>query len=59
MAMIHRAILHSRGNAVYTKRNEDTDATEELLLMDVDTWDEMGRPEVITITVDAGDRLNS
>lgn len=41
----------------------DEDVTEfrsvhRKFMLDVDTWDELGEPEVVTITIEPGDRLN-
>ena len=47
------------GGRVYAQLPEDEgdDVREHLIVMDEETWDEMGRPAEITVTVEPGNTL--
>lgn len=54
-----RSILH-RGNThdgrVFFAHDEEP--YSKLISIDVDLWEDLGRPDVITVTVEPGDLLN-
>lgn len=42
----------------FIQRNEDTGAVEKIHVVPTELWDEMGRPDLLTVTVEPWDRLN-
>ena len=42
--------------ALFERLDEDGD--RRTLSMEYDTWEEMGRPNTVTVTIEPGDRLN-
>lgn len=45
-------------HALFQQRDEETNAITRSLLVDRRTWRDLGYPEVVTVTVEPGDRLN-
>ena len=46
------------GRGTFVMRNDDDDNVARRIQLLDDTWDEMGRPLEITVTIEPGDRLN-
>jgi hypothetical protein len=40
------------------ERDEPSDLTQREVVIDYETWRDMGTPEAITVTIEPGDRLN-
>lgn len=58
----HRVVMElqnkAQGKGVYVVRDEDTWIVSERYTILSDLWEDLGRPDQITITVRAGDHLN-
>jgi hypothetical protein len=54
-------VLHLRSTSdsvLFDYGDPDEDARDSSLALDFGVWDEMGRPETITVMVEPGDKLN-
>lgn len=50
--------LDGRITHTFRMRYEDTNVIQRTVELDAEDWEEMGRPETITVTIEPGDRLN-
>lgn len=60
-----RSILHLDGPAVgmegvrFARIVDEPDEPQRHVSIDADLWDELGKPETITVTIEPGDLLNT
>lgn len=59
----HQSVLHVMSDSgapwlMFTRDIDEPGDIPDSLVIDRDTWDEMGSPDSVTITVEPGDQLN-
>jgi hypothetical protein len=54
------SVLHAVSGArgVFVNPLDDDDFRRHLVILDPEIYDDLGRPEYITVTIEPGDRLN-
>lgn len=56
-----RSILHAEpesGARAFVQRDEDTNVMRRKVYLDIETYQDLGCPDTITVTVEPGDTLN-
>lgn len=48
----------AKGRAVYAMRDDDTDEVLSEVHLEAETYNYMGQPDVLTVTIEPGDLLN-
>lgn len=56
--ILHRLPGYAQGRVVFQAHNDDDGRLETEVTYSRHSWNDMGRPETITLTIEPGDHLN-
>jgi hypothetical protein len=52
------AVVREGEDITFARMLDEPDEAQRTVCLDADTWRDLGSPDVITVTIEPGDRLN-